>query len=77
MDLSSGMAYAFLNENHLSGFKGAKFHKGLIFDNELISVMSIGEDSIVKMINMKLLDLHLKLTWMLLVECLNYLKHLN
>ena len=38
------MAYAFLNENHLSGFKGAKFHKGLIFDNELISVMSIGED---------------------------------
>ena len=44
VDLDSGEASEFLNANHLSGFKGAKFHKGLIYNNELVSVMSIGED---------------------------------
>lgn len=35
-------ARIFLNLNHLSGFRPAKTHYGLIFNDELVSVMSIG-----------------------------------
>jgi len=43
-DLTPSIATNFLNANHLSGFRGAKFHKGLYYNNELVSVMSIGEE---------------------------------
>jgi hypothetical protein len=45
IEISAKQASEFLNANHLSGFRGAKIHKGLVFNNELISVMSIGEEN--------------------------------
>ena len=36
-------ARSFLNENHLNGFKASEKHYGLYYNNELVSVMSIGK----------------------------------
>lgn len=43
-DVLPQVARIFLDTNHLSGFKGAKFHKGLFLNNDLVSIMSIGEE---------------------------------
>jgi len=42
-EIDSATARKFLSQNHINGFSGAKFHQGLFYNNELVSVLSIGE----------------------------------
>ena len=43
IDIDAALARSFLEENHLAGFVGSSRHIGLFYDNELVSVMSIGK----------------------------------
>lgn len=42
--ISPIIAREFLNNNHLNGFVGAKYHKGLFYNDKLVSVISISND---------------------------------
>lgn len=43
VEITSIAARKFLDNNHLNGFRNAEHHYGLLFNNELVSVMSIGK----------------------------------
>ena len=45
-NISGKVAREFLNKNHLNGFRPAKLHKGLFYQNELILVMSFAKPSV-------------------------------
>jgi hypothetical protein len=43
MEISSDKSISFLEENHLQGGVGAKYHIGLFYNNELVSVATFGK----------------------------------
>lgn len=45
-ELSSKESRTFLEKNHIQGFIGAKVHLGLIFNGEIVSVMTLGSNRI-------------------------------
>ena len=42
-ELSFDKAFKFLDENHLQGFINSKYHFGLLYNNSIVSILSIGK----------------------------------